>query len=997
MMSETKDGSLSADWQREAFRAALKMVENGPPKDLVSRAQPEAAERGTSLSATDLTVVLGRADATDPFLNALGMQVHKWDAALPNEEWTMATAPSSSERRHRICELLGLDSEGTSILLDKRPLFRDETLVITAPWDRWYTAAVADDHAFYWPRYRDYLLNVRGWPESSVTSLDIATSDVVERLANPTRMGAYQSKGLVVGYVQSGKTANFTGVAAKAIDAGYRLVIVMTGTIEMLRAQTQRRMDMEMVGRQNILADLSPEQALESKVDYQDDDAWLAGEFIDLGGGELATEIRRLTQHRKDYQKQFRTLKIDRFDMGRPLYDPQNLFRSAARVAIVKKNATVLRKLVTDIKANKNAFAEIPVLVIDDESDQASINTVDPEKVRAATQEGKDIKKRRAINEQIATMLELMPRTQYVGYTATPFANVFVDPSDPQSIFPKDFVIGLQRPPDYMGLDDFHDLEEPAEGEPTFANSNQAAFVRHLEAGDDDLEKQDQELAEAIDCFVLTGAVKLYRETMDSSLPFQHHTMLVHDSVRTADHKDIAERAKALWKGADFANPSGKSRLRALYERDIRPVSMVRTEEGVPPAPDFDTLAAFVPKAIGRIMEHNDNPVIVVNSDKDIQQQQQSLDFDRRSTWRILVGGAKLSRGFTVEGLTITYFRRATNMSDSLTQMGRWFGFRRGYRDLVRLYIARHARFGAKTIDLYEAFQSVAYDEAAFRKQLELYAEWEGDRPRIRPIEIPPLVTQHLPWLQPTSRNKMFNAVLVEQSEQPFTSSGYANRLDLLKQNLDLWRPVLQAAQRSLILPEESGSTNFNSFVGLVDATALVEIIEQTHYLYLYGDKVVRPRTTFYRRLIESGALKDFLIIVPQPATEIVELRDVGPRSVISRDRRGGRGGKFGEFTDRKHRPVAEDFANAHPAGEVASMYTPTRGAMLLYVARESEPDYEPSLGAEPVWDGPERGLIAAFSAYVPCAALARDPLVLKFRVLDTTKGDAPTIDAPTG
>ncbi len=140
----------------------------------------------------------------------------------------------------------------------------------------------------------------------------------------------------------------------------------------------------------------------------------------------------------------------------------------------------------------------------------------------------------------------------------------------------------------------------------------------------------------------------------------------------------------------------GKAGLKALYEReDIRPVSIVRAEDGIPPAPD-STNRLLCPKAIGRITEHSDNPVIVVNSDKDIQQQQQALDFDRHSTWRILVGGAKLSRGFTVEGLTVTYFRRATNMSDSLTQMGRWFGFRRGYRDLVRLYIARYAQIRLK-------------------------------------------------------------------------------------------------------------------------------------------------------------------------------------------------------------------------------------------------------------------------------------------------------------
>ena len=251
----------------------------------------------------------------------------------------------------------------------------------------------------------------------------------------------------------------------------------------------------------------------------------------------------------------------------------------------------------TDIKANKNAFAEIPVLLIDDESDQASINTVDPEKVREAIEQGKEIKKRRAINEQIAEMLKLMPRAQYVGYTATPFANVFVDPSDAEGIFPKDFVIGLQRPPDYMGIDDFHDLdnEPPADGR-TPANSNESAFVRHLQATDDEPELQDLELAEAIDAFVLTGAVKLYRESVDRSLSFRHHTMLVHDSVKTAVHRDIAERVKVLWKTADFVGHAGKARRQALYERDIRPVSLVRTEEGVPVAPEFAQLAKLCPE-----------------------------------------------------------------------------------------------------------------------------------------------------------------------------------------------------------------------------------------------------------------------------------------------------------------------------------------------------------------------------------------------------------------
>ena len=160
-----------------------------------------------------------------------------------------------------------------------------------------------------------------------------------------------------------------------------------------------------------------------------------------------------------------------------------------------------------------------------------------------------------------------------------------------------------------------------------------------------------------------------------------------------------------------------------------------------------------------------------MNSDKEIEQQ--ILDFDHHRTWRILVGGAKLSRGFTVEGLTVTYFRRATDMSASLTQMGRWFGFRPGYRDLVRLFIARKAKFGKKEVDLYKAFAGVAMDESAFRDQLAMYAEWEGDKPRLVPLQIPPLVTQHLPWLRPTARNKMFNAVLEEQGQAVFKPTGF--------------------------------------------------------------------------------------------------------------------------------------------------------------------------------------------------------------------------------
>jgi len=494
--------------------------------------------------------------------------------------------------------------------------------------------------------------------------------------------------------------------------------------------------------------------------------------------------------------------------------------------------------------------------------------------------------------------------------------------------------------------------------------------------------------------FVLTGAVKLYRADIDPNLDFRHHTMLVHHSVRKLHHSDIAEQVKKLWAHGQLSSPAGKARLRSLYESDVIPVSAVRTEEGIPAPPPFDELGDYIAKAITRMTQHSLNPVIVVNSDKDIQQQ--ALDFDRYNTWRILVGGAKLSRGFTVEGLTITYFRRATRMSDSLTQMGRWFGFRPGYRDLVRLFIAREARFGRKRIDLYEAFESVALDETAFRKQLEKYADWEDDKPKILPRQIPPLVSQHLPWLMPTARNKMFNARVVEQSEQPFTPAGYANHVDLLKKNVDVWRPILAQAQQQVQLPVGKTDVQFDAYIGTVSALDLVNSIESTRYLYLYKERTVDPKISFYRRLIEEGALDDFLIVVPQPDTELVDVQGVGKRAVISRDRREGRGGKFGEMTEPKNRPIIERFLRYEVNGTVLQQFTTAkRGAVLLYIARESKPDHETSPKPKLPETDAEYGLVVGFSSYVPETALAKNPDVLRFVVIDQEQEESPIINAP--
>lgn len=499
-----------------------------------------------------------------------------------------------------------------------------------------------------------------------------------------------------------------------------------------------------------------------------------------------------------------------------------------------------------------------------------------------------------------------------------------------------------------------------------------------------------------IDTFVLSGAVKLFREQIVPSLRFRHHTMLAHHSVKTNQHKELADTIRKVWTASQYSSPAGKQRLRKLYEVDLLPVSQARVEAGIPVAPPFDELVPFIAQAIQRITEVDNNPVLVVNSDKDIEQQ--TLDFDKHSTWRILVGGSKLSRGFTVEGLTVTYFRRATNMSSSLAQMGRWFGFRNGYKDLVRLFIARRAKFGAKEVDLYEAFAGVAMDESAFRQQLQMYAEWDGDKPRVLPAQIPPLVTQHLPWLKPVARNKMFNAVLEEQAQAEFKPTGYPNHVDQMHANFDLWRPVLQEVSDTAMV-SSGGAVDYPALLGIVSAREVIDRISESIYLPGYRESTVLPSVRFLERILAEGLLEDFLVVSPQPAkgTSLESIHDVGQRRIIVRSRRANRGGLFGEITDPKHRPAVQELIAGGSDSSLSSMRTTMRGALILYLMRDKDPQYEAKPKPKRQPSDPEYGVVVAWTVFPPQTAVAGHRGRISFRVRNPDQSDLPVVDVPAG
>ncbi|UGT42000.1 Z1 domain-containing protein [Nocardia yamanashiensis] len=959
----------------ELHHAVLSDLAGSKPKRLVRSMRYQAEDIAGAepyASEADFQQALRAAEPGDQLIEMWRKQLTQWDF-MERPEWSTTDA-RTEQRRIAIYEALEVTEETAKLLGNACPVaLADAPVVISKDFTPWRKKESRHGREWYWPHY-SRLLSEKGWPEEAVAALDIASECVVERLADPTRPDAYQSKGLVVGYVQSGKTANFTGVIAKGIDAGYRLVIVLGGTLNLLRDQTQRRLDKELVGRENIMRGAS-----EFDTDYYDDPEWLQRKFVEFGDTPSALggfDIVRLTTRHDDYKALLQgivALEFEKQEPAVPLYDARNLHRSAARLMVVKKNKSVLAKLVKDLKKIRTPLAEIPVLIIDDESDEASVNTSRP----------KPDSERTAINQKISELLTLLPRAQYVGYTATPYANVFIDPSDTADIFPKDFIISLPRPTGYMGASDFHDFElDEWSGDRTFANSNELAHVRDVKVADED---DTGPLEQAIDTFVLTAAMKLFRQDRDGLGEgyFRHHTMLIHESNWLEVHRELLGHVTKLWWGAGYSSSRGHERLRALFESDIAPVSRARSADFSVPR-SYDELMPYVGPAVMNIGA-DQRPIIVVNGDQDIETGE--ADFDRRPIWKILIGGQKLSRGFTVEGLTVSYFRRRSTNASALMQMGRWFGFRNGYRDLVRLYIGREEEHGKQDIDLYKAFEAVCMDEETFRRELEQYAVLVDGVPQVTPAQVPPLVSQHLPLLKPTSPNKMYNAKLVEiqsagQWEEP---TAYPSAAADLRYNSKLWLPILESmppetVQLSYAFGGKLGTHSYPARVGTLTAAAALDLFESLRWR---ASSQFEPHLAYLREITRSGMVDDWIVLAPQhKAGKRTHLGTSADQySWFERDRR--RDPLFGAISDPKHRGVAYRIAGAlTDSGDpyTERLVADRRGVTVVYPMVERVNRVEASSGTlDP------SHVVMGFGFVAPASARTNDRLV-RFSTIDSSE-----------
>jgi hypothetical protein len=915
------------------------------PSSLARALSFYSLDHGSEVTLLAFLERLGTSDPNDAVRQLFSASLQHWDF-LKEPGWGVGTAPNTHERRDQIYSLLELDEQASALCEQVVPVWiaTDPPIVIAEEHVPWYDPD-KPDFQFYFPRYCEHLRQ-NGWSVTAVETLSQVTGSVVERISKPHRAEQYQSKGLVVGHVQSGKTANFTGVIARAADAGYRLFVILGGTMDILRTQTQRRIDKELIGK----------ELLEN--DYLDDEEW--DSFLSHGAtpSQLAAfDWQRLTGPQEDYQRLkfgIDALDFPKFDPSRPLFDRINLQKSRARIMVIKKHPAVISRVARDLGRIRARLADIPTLVIDDESDLASVNTTRPTPAQTRT--------RTATNRAIVELLKQLPRSQYIGYTATPFANVFIDPSDAEDLFPKDFMISLPRPEGYMGIQEFHDLDTTPPG----YQSNERAFVRNVVGGDAEAEN----LPRALDSYILSGAIKLFRAKSKPLRGFKHHTMLVHVSPRVAEQEQMATLIEGLLDSASYHSGEALLRLNQLWEEDFAPVSAARSEDSAAPK-DFKQLKPHIGECLQRL-EHGKR-VLIVNGTPAAD----TPDFDRQPVWKIICGGAKLSRGYTVEGLTVSYYRRRTNAADTLMQMGRWFGFRAGYKDLVRLFIGRAEPVGqGRTLDLYAAFEAVCRDEIEFRAQLRRYANLSGDE-RITPKQVPPLVPAHL--LRPTSTNKMYNAVVkwVNLSGEPREPTVAPTESTAMKHNERLLIDLLSKSKIHRDRLSVDPSSAFEALLAVLSPESIIGFLRA--YRWLGHMRPVDHDVEFLIGQHGDPEIADWLLLAPQVSSS----RSWRPQGLDFASPFRSRTGtdRFGAYSEPRHRLVARYIARLDadvPTANAAAkgLRRARRGVMLFY----------------PVHESATSGFTMGFALQYPENSI---PKTIVFSVRDPNQPNAVTVNRP--
>lgn len=535
----------------------------------------------------------------------------------------------------------------------------------------WYTklresALHGDD--FFWKRYKDYLIRDENLNVNDVNKLDYdILPTLMNYIGNPFSQEEFSRRGLIIGDVQSGKTSTYTGLICKAADAGYKVVILLTGVTETLRSQTQERIEKGIIGQ--TISGLKNKKIPNSAT----------RQWVGVGLYDKKLAATALTSIEYDFVG----------DIDKRLTISLEINKLA--LFIVKKNVKILNKLYNwlyDSNADSTSRKiNYPMLMIDDEADNASINT------------NKDEDDPTKTNEIIRKLLKIFRQNSYVGVTATPFANVFINPDSTEEmlgddLFPRNFIYALKPPGNYIGASSIyidngkyadslvyiHDVEEPEEPiDRSIYTDTGGFFYKHSKEWRG---TPPGSLNDSIYCFFLSNAVRVLRG--DSREPM---TMMINMSRFVKVQKYIQEYVSDLYNliyntiRIDFSDNDKENFDLPLYKSFLG----IWTHY-------FNNIADVDWKQISKkrnlLNGVEDVQVLVVNSSKTSGK----LNYtDNPSLRTIAIGGLSLSRGLTLKGLVISYFYRNTATYDVLMQMGRWFGYRKNYDDLFRIWTSRQS------------------------------------------------------------------------------------------------------------------------------------------------------------------------------------------------------------------------------------------------------------------------------------------------------------------
>lgn len=729
---------------------------------------------------------------------------------------------------------------------------------LRVPHRDWLPGRRGEINWYYWKSYRTYLEDVGAMAPASLDNMDQLTDEILNELGDASEAGDWDRRGMVVGEVQSGKTANYVGLIDKALDAGYKLIIVLAGTQDDLRSQTQQRIDLGVLG--------------------VDTSQGGAGNAVEVGTAYVGVGLRRPPGREHVSVVPMTDAKLDG-DFNQKKFT-NVMIGEAPLLLVVKKNGHVLKRIHRWVLSQTKKQSDVgggvihgtPLLLIDDEADNASINT--KPLVIGKSDSAHDDDDPTVINRSIRQILNSFGQRSYIGYTATPFANIFIYPGEDagdhrkygDDLFPRHFIFNLPTPSNYVGpsdlfgLADSHLSTKDADGLPLvkYVTDSEAYFpVPHKK--DLVVNALPPSLIEAVEMFVLVGAARRARGQKT-----RHNSMLIHVTHYVRVQAQVAALVKSevarLWRTLKYN--TGKpyvellDRLKALYYSDLQPTAVAVARcagQALSPLPSWENIREELYAAAAKI------DVRTVNGEA-----KDALNYDAYDDVGlsvIVIGGNKLSRGLTLTNLSISYYLRATTMYDTLLQMGRWFGYKDGFLDLCRIYT---------TQEIAAFYQWIAGADLELRDEFTAMAQQNAT-----PEEYGLMVRKHPTTLQVTAAGKMrathetqvsYAGTLVET----FSFRKCAREQEANFRSVETWMAALPRADR-----DARGGLRWNH----VTPDSIVQLLEKIKVDPVFNTMNPAFVAQYIRNQQRENELLDwtvFVISVKTPASHFSTIGEYG-------------------------------------------------------------------------------------------------------------------------